>query len=339
MSIGGDDDLFAPIPDAEDDDDQYGVVEGDSLAHLKDDEPQEPEPLEEDEAPALPELPAEDDNNDEGDDDDREPVNYSKAVRKRIQRVERARQEEVAARDAQINELTARLQDSSAQVHKLQKLTHLGWTKVAENKIKALTAEVQAASEAGDHAKMAELQSQLAAAHAEKAEIERWGGTIPEKPEPVRVKSVGVQAKATQWMAANSSWYGKPGYEQETQWCRDADDAIARRGYKPDTREYWTALNKELRKISSIAKLVRDVGQTAPKVGNTRGMVTSGGSLSASDGQQAVRRATNGQVRVNLTADDVRGMRMSRMDPQNPAHRKAWAAAKLEMDSRERRGK
>ena len=48
------------------------------------------------------------------------------------------------------------------------------------------------------------------------------------------------------WISDNADWYGKPGYEEDTEITKAIDQAVAREGYQPHTEDYWLELNRRL---------------------------------------------------------------------------------------------
>lgn len=55
-----------------------------------------------------------------------------------------------------------------------------------------------------------------------------------------------VEHYRTRWIGDNSDWYGKPGYDEDTQIANAIDQAVAREGYNPASEDYWLELNRRL---------------------------------------------------------------------------------------------
>lgn len=55
-----------------------------------------------------------------------------------------------------------------------------------------------------------------------------------------------VEHYRKQWLADNSDWFGKPGYEEDTTIARAVDAAVMRDGYNPGAEDYWREMNRRL---------------------------------------------------------------------------------------------
>jgi len=86
-----------------------------------------------------------------------------------------------------------------------------------------------------------------------------------------------VEHYKNRWVSDNSDWYGKPGYEDDTQIANAIDQAVAREGYQPHTEDYWLELNRRLSsRLGGAAQSEAAPRRQPPPQGRTREHVPPG---------------------------------------------------------------
>lgn len=55
-----------------------------------------------------------------------------------------------------------------------------------------------------------------------------------------------IDQRRNEWLGANASWYGKPGFEEDTAAAQAVATSLAREGYDAGSVEHWQELNRRL---------------------------------------------------------------------------------------------
>lgn len=342
--MGIDNSLFAPIDEDVDDPKQKTpeMTVGDIEIGVEHETPDraDPEPTE-DPILADEEPPAKEDDGEIQAEDDDENLNlYSRAARKRIMRERRLRQEDSSAYQATLARMAQIANKALDEQHKMNRASQAMALKHADNEISRIKSELAAAGEANDHAKVAELQSQLAEAHGTKNRVVDWGNSIPEKPPVVgqdNTISITREKNIAAWRAANG-WFEDPRYAREAEYVNKVIAAELDGSMDSTQPSYWRELNSRIRKnVPRLANVVRDVrfpGQqqdTSTRAQPAQRRPASPASASSATPGRSQQQATR---RFVLTATERQNMISVGMDPNNKDHIREWAQNALEIRGR-----
>lgn len=121
--------------------------------------------------------------------------------------------------------------------------------------IQILQAQYQAAAEAGDYQKVAEINANIAKHAAQMQNVEQWQPPVSRAVPEYRPKQTApaVDTRTVEWWRSNQ-WYGStnpftgeanPQYdERKTKIAAAADQMLAARGIQATQPEYWEELEK-----------------------------------------------------------------------------------------------
>ena len=227
-------------------------------------EEQEP-PVAPEEAPEAPaasvaSTASEDDDHDE---DDHAPE-ASPTDRKKLTRSQRLKnQRDAYAR--QLAEVQARLAESENRARRAEAEANEGasigfdlYIKQLDTSMQALRRDFDAAFDAGDRDKIFEVQQQIAAITAGKAQAERERRSIPTRQAPTgRAAQQPTQQTppanrrtpspaAMEWYERNKDWFNKDAVM--TAGARAVDQQMVRDGYTPNDPDYFEELDRRLQK-------------------------------------------------------------------------------------------
>jgi hypothetical protein len=246
----------------------------------------------------------EDDHDDEdegdtrlGDQDDDEDVDGSKAKAKRKQR----RQLQKAARDRTLAEVdylrgrVAELEPLQERIARLEGAT-VGMTEReignklenAKSRLTDLNKIIADAVESGNGAAATSAMDLRDATRDElrgyEAAQDHLTKAREEKPAPAAPRADPVVSLfADQWKNANASWYGKPGYEENTRLANAIDNQLTAEKFDPKTPTYWQELTKRVKDSlgsndDSADRGARNGGQRkGPPIGDGRSAAAPGG--------------------------------------------------------------
>ena len=181
----------------------------------------------------------------------------------------------------------------------------------ADEQVRDLDFKVRVA----EHAIAAQRQQQQARPAAQ-------GQQAPKQQQPQSRQQPAARtphANAVAWTKANEGWFGKPGFEEATAKAGEIDRDLWSKGYRPEDPDYFTELDRRLRKAG-----VRKPGEQ-----QARSTGSQGANLApASGGSSAVRRTSsdggNGRAGARLSSFQVQMMRNLRLDPNNKEHVRSY---------------
>lgn len=203
---------------------------------------------------------------DDDEDDDDEARQYSERVQKRIKRLKYDYHEERRAKEEMARERDEAFRFAKRQKEELDKLRKSfkegtgKYYKSTEERIAAQTLvasrDLREALDSGDSEKAVEAQSKIAALAAEKARFEAQQESsreqeveVPEEPrqQPQRQERPRPSRNAEDW-AERNPWFNRD--DRMTAYAFGVHKhLIEREGVKPDTTEYYSAIDKEMRKV------------------------------------------------------------------------------------------
>jgi hypothetical protein len=272
--------------------------------------------------------------------EDESDEDYSRRVRKRIDRERRLRDREVneanEERDywkEQAEAAQRQLQDRSKRVSK-EDLDKIG------EDIKGVEKDLAAAIENGKTEDQVRLTSKLTDLKAKeittRLEAESEEGSDKSKGRDRVREQGGPSRQAKLWMDKRSDWFGKPGFEKETRAANRIDREIYSEGYDVNDPEYFAELDKRLR--NRYPDLYDDDG------GDERGTARRRASDDRRSERSPVgevpgdggRRKPASSSRVELNAEDFDNMRKFGLDTNDPEVLKEYARNKREADNDQR---
>lgn len=223
---------------------------------------------------------------DSGDEADREAA----ALRREV---EALRREQEAARVAE-QQAQARARVEAEQQARAREL---------EQKEQALTAKRRKALEEDDLDAFDQIDAELTDVRLERRTMAS-ANTSAARPAEADSGMSDVADPAKAWAALHPEFFTDPAFKQR---ALAINEALLKEGYRVDDPKLYRELSERLAKPEKDEKPRQRAGQVA---GVSRGNAVSGA-------RPASQR--------KLTSDDLRSMRRYNMDPQNPAHRRAWA--------------
>lgn len=290
----------------------------------------------------------------DGDDPEARFLNRSRAVKKRIARIQRQFDQRIAERDAEHQREISGLRDeiNGLKVRKndappVDDAAH-------ERTITLLQAELAAAHEAGESKKVAELTARI-----NRLEAEFWHkktlatlGQQQEKPQQEPSKSqakryaeqqrddvpTGPTPTAKRWMRVND-WWDDPDFSSHKAYANDVYRVlIQEEDMDPDDPETFQELGKRLKKTFKDLEVNDPDEQPAAKrraarkddddddeLNNQRAAPV----MQVDRGNSKVRRGRG----VTLTPEDIAQMKKWGRDPNNDREVLAWAAEKQALEN------
>ena len=270
--------------------------------------------------------------------DDSEDGDETPAERKRLTRSQRLK----AQRDLyaqQLNEARQELEVLRARANKFEsdsvEAANIGldfYIQTIDSNMKALRSEFDAAFDAGDRAKIFEVQQRMAELAAEKKQAEREKRAVPTKaarssdttgqapPPPTNTETQPVQKPnpaAVEWAARNAEWFNKDRVMTAAAFA--IDQAMVADGFQPSDPDYFEELDKRIR---SEFPHKFQASTPAPKP-----------AASPTIQNRSSVAPTNGKVKVVITADDRRMADQLGLDIQTYAREKARRERALQTTS------
>lgn len=287
---------------------------------------------------------ADDDSADEqGDEDDAaskasEDDDYSKKVKARIEREQRAKRKAKQEADywRQQAEKLAKDQYERDKTYLKRDIEQV------DSEIESIQTDLERAIEEGQTKDQVRLTNRLTDLKAKKARSEvsldnlSEGGDFPpfdDKITPEDRKS--TKSKAEEWMDGHSDWYKQGGFERATRLANRIDREVYDEGYDPNTQEYFDELDRRIKE--KMPELYDDLdaadsGGDDKKTERKRPTQSPVAGVSRQDSQHKGRGS-----KVELTEDDFATMRQFNLDPNDPEVLKEFARNKREAESGARR--
>jgi hypothetical protein len=194
-----------------------------------------------------------------------------------------------------------------------------------DSNMRALRSEFDAAFDAGDRAKIFEVQQRMAELAAEKKQAEREKRAIPPKagPSPTQTGQTTPPAPASnaapsqpapppaavEWASRNQDWFNKDRVMTAAAFA--IDQAMIGEGYQPSDPDYFEELDKRIR-----TEFPHKFQQAAPAP-------AARPAASPTIQNRAAAAPTNGKVRVVITPEDRRFAEQMGIDIQTYAREKA----------------
>jgi len=277
-------------------------------------------------------------------------LNRSRAVKKRIARIQRQfdqrladqdaeRQREIASLREEVNGLKTRKTEAPA----VDEAAH-------ERAIAALQSDLAAAHEAGESKKVAELTAKINRLEGEywhKKTVAQLGNQTPAEPAktPARQEqrpaarqnaADGATAEAKRWMRANEDWWEDPEFAGEKAYANATfTKLVQEEDMDADDPETYAELGKRVaKKFKDIEVIDPDAKRAKKRKAKEVDEDDEDEELEPRNRRQApvmqVDRGNTPSVRrgrsVTLTASDVQNMKQFGLDPSNDKHVQRYAA-------------
>lgn len=282
----------------------------------------------------------------EADDPEARFLDRSRAVKKRIARIQRQFDQRIAERDAEHQREIASLRDEFNGLKARKQETAAPDDAAHERAIAGLQADLAAAHEAGESKKVAELTARINRLEAEfwhKKTVATLGQQAPEpqsKSQEKRFEAqrvpTGPTPTAKRWMRANE-WWDDPDFAGEKAYANAIfaqlvqDDEM-----DPDDPETFQVLGKRLAKkfkelevIDPDAKKAKRRAQEDDEDDEELEPKRAAPVMQVDRGTAQVRRGRG----VTLTAADTAAMKSFGLDPSNDKHVLRWASEKQALEN------
>lgn len=286
---------------------------------------------------------ADDDSADEQDDKDEaaskvsEDDDYSKKVKARIEREQRAKRK--AKQEADY--WKAQAEKLAKDQYERDKTYLKRDIEQADSEIEQIQSDLERAIEEGQTKDQVRLTNRLTDLKAKKARSEvsldnlSEDGIFPpfdDKIEPEDRKP--TKSKAQEWMDGHSDWYKQGGFERATRLANRLDKEVYDEGYDPSTDEYFEELDRRIKeKMPELYDDLDAADTGGDKGGKERKRPTQ--SPVAGVQRQDSQRTGRGS-KVELTEDDFATMRQFNLDPNDPEVLKEFARNKREAEGARR---
>lgn len=173
-----------------------------------------------------------------------------------------------------------------------------------DEKIEAERKAMVEAQEQGETETASKHQAQLV-----QLTVQRETGRPVAPSESAQEGARRLPQAADEWMLRNNTWFGHPSYQNATRRAIELEQQFRAQGADSHSRTFYDQLDQVLRREYPHLYGTSKPARTAP----TNGM-----------GAQAPA----GKGKVRITQDDLSTMRTHGLDPDDPAHLKAWAREK-----------
>lgn len=238
---------------------------------------------------------------------------YSEAARKRIMRERRLKEE---ARDEARAAHAERFKAQQTAYESTKSLLQLA-KETTKDKLEAKRKEWVKAKDVGDNEADVRLQGEVSKLEADLRDIEQSEGQL----KPPRPDVESDTSLAAQWKSRNR-WFGDPKFAAATAAVRVLDAAVLADGFKPDTQEYFTELNRRIHaELPNLRGRVQRIGDA------TREARPQPRPITHAPAPKGGQRRPSGNV-VMLSQTDVANMQNFKLDPKNPEHVKEYARQK-----------
>jgi hypothetical protein len=264
---------------------------------------------------------------------------YSKKVKARITREQRAKRKERERADYWQNQAKKLAKDGYERDKKDFERT----IERTDSDIEQVQADLEKAIEDGQTKDQVRLTNRLTDLKADKARAEfslndlSEDGNLPTFDDKVSPTTSKTEAPADKWMEDRSDWYGVKGFERQTRMARLIDQEVYKDGYDPESPEYFEELDKRIK--AKAPELYEDIDTLADgkddNDDNDKEDKTSrrGKSIVAGvDGQGKANRQRANSSKVELTTEDFDTMRQFNLDPNDPEVLKEFARNKREAE-------
>ncbi len=197
---------------------------------------------------------------DDPDDDDHAPE-ASSSDRKKLTRSQRLKNQrdayarQLAETQARLAEVETRARRAEAEANEGASIGFDLYIKQLDTSMQALRRDFDAAFDAGDRDKIFEVQQQIAAITAAKAQAEKDKRSIPTQQAPAAREAQPAQQAAPkrtpspaamEWYERNKDWFNKDAVM--TAGARAVDQQMVRDGYTPNDPDYFEELDRRLQK-------------------------------------------------------------------------------------------
>ena len=221
-----------------------------------------------------------------------------KAKKEYIKRVQTEKDERLAAQERRIQELQERLvaMEQESKVDKAAKLEKA--IQDAEARINFAKIRLKEATERADGTALVSAQEMY---HDAKDQLDRLNNYKAQVQQHVKAQEVNsnpmVQRHADRWLKENS-WYDPDGGDDRSRLAKKIDQQLAREGWNPSSREYWTELTARLQEEESSA--YTDPIDETPRKRGPRSVVT---------GSERETGGGSSRNTFTLSAEQVRAMK------------------------------
>lgn len=246
---------------------------------------------------------------------------YSKNVRERIER-ERTLREEAEERSRRTE---AELAQLGRKVDLQGKETE--WSQAdekADAELTKLKADKAAAIEAGETAKVVDLDDKIIDLKADKRtrDAERTRAREEAKKAPAAAAASGpaTNPKAAAWISKHPQYNTDPLFKKA---ANAADQLLYAKGLNAQSDQYYVELTRMLQDKFTVDPSYVKGGKT------NRGGPRGGGSQGIRQGNGQVRQGGNGRLSVTITKEDKAMLASMGQDPEDPATLRQYAREKV----------
>lgn len=290
------------------------------------------------------------DDDDSGEQDDKEDDaskvseddDYSKKVKARIGREQRAKRKERKRGDYWEQQARTLAKDA----YERDKTALKGSIEQADSAITQVQSDLERAIEDGQTKDQVRLTNRLTDLKADKAKAEfgldnlsEDGNVTPFDDKISAEPDKGQKKEADEWMDSRSDWYGAKGFERQTRLANMLDKEVYKDGYDPNTPEYFDELDRRIKEKEP--KLYEDLDASADDDTDKDDKDDTterkpGKTIVAPVGGEH-RQRSKSSSKVELGEEDFATMREFNLDPNDPEVLKEFARNKREAESRGRR--
>lgn len=268
----------------------------------------------------------EDDTSSISEDDD-----YSKKVKARISREQRAKRKERERADY----WEQQAQQLAKDAYERDKTNLKGTVEQADSAIERTRDDLERAIEDGNTKDQVRLTDELTNWKAAKARAEADLENLPSdgnvRPFDGKVSSQTDKSEppAQKWMSERGDWYKRDGFEKATLLANRLDREVYSEGFDPNTPEYFRELDKRIQ--AKMPELYED-STDADDDPSPRRKRPSRSPVAPVGGEENRQRSNRGS-KVELGEDDFANMRRFGLDTNDPEVIKEYARNKREAES------
>jgi hypothetical protein len=257
---------------------------------------------------------------------------YSKRVKARIAREQRAKRKERERADYWENQANEMAKDA----YERDKASLKGTVEQADSAIARTLELLDSAIEDGKTKDQVRLTDELTNWKASKAraeaDLENLSPDGNVRPFDGKVSSQAEKsvAPAAEWMSERGDWYKREGFEKATLLANRLDREVYKEGFDPNTPEYFKELDKRIK--AKMPELYDDFADADVDDKPTPRKRPKRSPVAPVGGDENRQRSNRGS-KVELREEDFANMRRFGLDTNDPEVLKEYARNKREADS------
>lgn len=265
-----------------------------------------------------------------------EDDDYSKRVRNRINREQRAKRKERERGDYWEN----KARELAKEGYQREKDSFERSIEQADSDIEQVQADLEKAIEDGQTKDQVRLTNRLTDLKADKARAEIGLNNLSEDgnldPFDGKVSPTPDtnQSEADKWTESRADWYRQQGFERQTRIANRIDREVFKDGYDPNSPDYFEELDRRLK--AEIPEVYEDIDAKADtddkddkESNKSRGKPVVAGVDRSNESSNRQRANSS---KVELTQEDFDTMRQFNLDPNDPEVLKEFARNKREAE-------